>query len=87
METILSVTGSVLSIVGLVLIFRFGLAPLLRPISSGVMILNPDEDIIDRNSPVNIRNRRYRRLAFLGLGLSITGELIPVFAILSVLLF
>ena len=79
LQAVLSVSGIFLNTVGIILIFIFGLSPLVD--TSGVKMLYTEKVINDKNSKENKKKRKYFLLASIGLGLCITGNILQGIAI------
>jgi hypothetical protein len=73
MDTILTVTGILLSTLGVVLIYYFGLSPFLKKHESGYVMIYSQEELQNKQSKENRRKRIYARLANIGLLLCVLG--------------
>jgi hypothetical protein len=72
----ITIIGISLNIIGIVLIFVYGLSPFIS--TGGYVMLHSEKVINDKNSPPNKRKRKYRRLAVTGLALCVTGNLLQM---------
>ena len=79
MEAVLSVLGIALNTVGIILIFLFGLSPLVD--TGGPKMLYRESVMYDRNSKQNKKKRLYFRLAVTGLLLCVAGNIFQTIGI------
>ena len=76
LKGVLAALGLLLNIVGIVLIFKFGLSPFVS--TDGFVMLNSEKVINERNSNPNRKKRRYYRLALLGLLMCVLGDILQI---------
>jgi MFS superfamily sulfate permease-like transporter len=82
MNTILTVIGILLSTMGVVLIYYFGLSPFLKSHESGYVMVYSREEIQDMESKENRRKRIYARLSNIGLLLCVLGGMLQIVAVI-----
>ena len=68
---ILSIIAHLMNMVGLILIFQYGISP-MSP-TGGKIYLYSSEALEKQNTSMHNKERRYKRLSFLGLYISILG--------------
>lgn len=81
-QTLISLSGLLISTLGVVLIFFFGISPFLKSHEEGAIMLYDDDTINDQHSKMNKKRRLFRSLAYWGLYLSIAGgvlQSLPLF--------
>ena len=75
----LSITGIILNIIGLILIFFYGISPFVD--TGGYKMLYSEAVINDSNSRENKRKRIHYRIAIFGLMLSAIGGVMQIISI------
>jgi hypothetical protein len=81
MNTILTITGILLSTMGVVLIYYFGLSPFLKSHESGYVMIYSREELQDMESKENRRKKIYARLSNIGLLLCVLGGMFQIIAV------
>jgi hypothetical protein len=79
LKEVMQLVSEALNILGIILIFKFGISPYLLNNSDGFLMLNKEEAINDKDSEMNRAKRRYTILATIGLWSCIAGGLIRIF--------
>jgi len=78
LETMLSISGIALNTLGIVLIFAYGLSPLVS--TDGYLMMYQEDIISDKKSKPNKKKKRYFLLASTGLALCIIGNALQIIA-------
>ena len=81
MITVLNIIALFINMVGLVLIFRYGISP-MTPKSGRIYLYQRLEK---QNTPMHEKERRYKRLSVLGLYLSLLGMAMQMLLLLVTL--
>ena len=83
MITVLNIIALFINMIGLVLIFRYGISPMTP--KSGRIYLYQREALEKQNTPMHEKERRYKRLSVLGLYLSLLGMAMQMLLLLVTL--
>ncbi len=79
MQSLLQIIGLLLNILGLVLIFTYGISPFLKAGSSGHQYFYSNEQEL-KQSPLQKQKKRWFLLSLIGLLLSVSGNLLQISA-------
>jgi len=78
---IISMSGVLLSTLGVVFLFYYGLSPYLKQQEHGQTMLHNRDALNNPNSKLNVKKKEYKKLSKFGLWLCIVGGTLQLIAL------